>query len=1145
MPETYLIHSNRQNEPDVDFSRLFNELSVVATYGPEEYGEQLRSLAAGDHILLYDQPSGQYIAAGTVTEPWDESAITDPDRKVVSHDESTEYHVSVDWDRWYNPTEGYDRETVNRALGYPTSYAPPRTVSSTDGPADDDLDRVYTALVQNEILGPSLTAEQRAILEQWRDIVQTTPSGAEFDLEGHNRTDVIPERADEFIANPTPERFKAMWNQMHSAIQGGQATQILNKWSGPIDDLASLIEEIRHANQYNTQWEASLGGRTTVRELFGSLHIDDHPILNAASTNGLTFFGYEDPRSYAEGEQYFTEFLATYERIVGYATREADHGVTVPIRFEVDQLFNTIDKVDEQSIEDEPSDAAIELYETILEMKQRPTEGESSVYWVTQTNRDEIENEYLEASVDDVWHHDLTVLGVGDTVIHYHRPEIIGYSTVTTEASQIQQDGENRYHVDVDFEQFDDPQSIDEVRDYLMRDDVRGEKYYPLDSNGEVTQTYLSRLTDAAAEHLLEGMTGPDYYWITANPDIWSVDSIAHGGEIFYTATNSNGNKRRIIGAFDSVSPGDRVVFYESTPVKAIVAEGTIVEGLHEETKEEYGGAIDGITIQYDRRVEPITWEQLTDLPDLEEASPIRNRAQGSLFELSPNEYETILALEELAPIDRPDSLTRYFWVNEETFRHEEGATAFYATIGPSGSPRLNLEAYKLARPGDKVLLYQVAPTRAIVAQAHVSEGLHEEYSEEHGREVEGITIEWDSALDGATWEQVVDDPQLAKSEIIQSKNNAIITELTEAEYDRILELGTQVTFGDHTDDLAALSEGVTVDSGPLYFPEQEWETIESRVQRALESGNHVLFFGPPGTGKTKLARQVCEATVGESNYQIVTASADWSTFDTVGGYQTTAENTLEFQPGVVLDRFQADTDGTPANEWLIIDELNRADIDKAFGSLFSALTGESVTLPFDGSNGDPIEILDSSQTDATVRPSRFYIPDDWRMLATMNTLDKTSLYEMSYAFMRRWAFIPVGIPDLPTPEEETADGESKLARLVGEYVTVWSANEAVPEVEQHYEPVGRLWYAVNKHRAIGPAIIEDIYTYVASTPTIEDADYVSPIIMYVFPQLEGLRRGELEDVLDEIDTIVADDQHELWPTARDFFQVDLESEGE
>ncbi|MFC4799447.1 hypothetical protein ACFPA1_08755 [Neobacillus sp. GCM10023253] len=28
-----------------------------------------------------------------------------------------------------------------------------------------------------------------------------------------------------------------------------------------------------------------------------------------------------------------------------------------------------------------------------------------------------------------------------------------------------------------------------------------------------------------------------------------------------------------------------------------------------------------------------------------------------------------------------------------------------------------------------------------------------------------------------------------------------------------------------------------------------------------------------------------------------------------------------------------------------------------------------------------------------------------------MNAFDKASLYEMSYAFMRRFAFIPVGVP--------------------------------------------------------------------------------------------------------------------------------------
>lgn len=66
------------------------------------------------------------------------------------------------------------------------------------------------------------------------------------------------------------------------------------------------------------------------------------------------------------------------------------------------------------------------------------------------------------------------------------------------------------------------------------------------------------------------------YWWLNANPKIWSFANIAVGEVQSYTLYNENGNKRRIFQNFLDAKAGDMIIGYESNPVKQIVAIGRI-----------------------------------------------------------------------------------------------------------------------------------------------------------------------------------------------------------------------------------------------------------------------------------------------------------------------------------------------------------------------------------------------------------------------------------------------------------------------------------------------------------------------------------------------------------------------------------------
>lgn len=141
------------------------------------------------------------------------------------------------------------------------------------------------------------------------------------------------------------------------------------------------------------------------------------------------------------------------------------------------------------------------------------------------------------------------------------------------------------------------------------------------------------------------------YWWLNANPRIWSFSDIAVGEVQSYTLYNENGNKRRIFQNFLDAKVGDMIIGYESNPVKQIVAIGRI--SAEQNGEKLFFEKIEGLT-------SPIDYTTLKECPELERMEYFQN-PQGSLFKLTRGEYDFILdMIREENPITAEASIDAY-----------------------------------------------------------------------------------------------------------------------------------------------------------------------------------------------------------------------------------------------------------------------------------------------------------------------------------------------------------------------------------------------------------------------------------------------------------------------------------------------------
>jgi 5-methylcytosine-specific restriction enzyme B len=153
--------------------------------------------------------------------------------------------------------------------------------------------------------------------------------------------------------------------------------------------------------------------------------------------------------------------------------------------------------------------------------------------------------------------------------------------------------------------------------------------------NGTANAIFADRTAFSIAEQQLKTVqVTRRVWWMVANPREWSWDQLFQDQHVNYRYGRLQRN-------YPLVQPGDLVVGYQSTPDKRIVALARVTKGINDDQ-----GGESAIQLAPLCRVrDGLTYAELQTDAVLKNSEPLRFHCQGTLFALTADEAEYLLAM--------------------------------------------------------------------------------------------------------------------------------------------------------------------------------------------------------------------------------------------------------------------------------------------------------------------------------------------------------------------------------------------------------------------------------------------------------------------------------------------------------------------